>query len=139
MITVALSRQDLSVGAVDCIGDFSHVDATIKFKFYLQVVFAFNFDFLDGLHEDVRLGHIDHGHCQAYIAIYQTIVAVIEALLLYRVRQDMKNIFPIDATLVIINITCAIQRNWRVKFASIGLHGEHGGFNVCGACSCKKV
>ena len=49
MITVALSRQDLSVGAVDCIGDFSHVDATIKFKFYLQVVFAFNFDFLDGL------------------------------------------------------------------------------------------
>jgi len=46
----------------------------------LQVVFAFYFDFLDPVNHDVRLGHVDEGHCQADVPVYEAVIPVVEGL-----------------------------------------------------------
>ena len=90
VFAVASRCQHCGGSVIYLVGDFCHVDAAIKFEFDLEMVSAFNFDFLYRFDKDVRLSHVNHGHGEADVAINQTIVPIVEGLTLDWVWIDLE-------------------------------------------------
>ena len=88
MIARAIVAYDLPRATIDLSFDFVNLCTAVDSEFdqYLAFILINERDFF---HHDVRFGHINHGHCESYIAINVAVEFLIHYARLYGAWQNL--------------------------------------------------